>query len=380
MSTIPILFLASLLIPLVSSLPLFILDRKLADIYLLINVFAVMSTYFLGAFLYVKDMSLIHVVLLKMNVVGEFYGLIIDPFSVIVGIAVVTCGAIFLIYSIDYLSPNNKLHPIHYGKGKFYAWMLLFLGSTLAFLHSSSLIQMIIFFELMTISCWGLILYYGSRKAIEAANKAIIYTHVRALLGPYIASCISFYYIHDTSLLEIHRLTPGIKLILFTLILVASLAKSAQFPFYSWLIDAMVASTPASAFHHGAAMSEMGVYLLGRIIQFINSLPEICFTILTIPIVITCIICVLMYPVQTDAKKLLAYSTVNEVMIMYVGLAYAIINPTIGLKASTSYLVTHAYLKGLGFLIVGVFGYVYGTHDMRNIKGLLLPTKLVTIG
>ncbi len=158
------------------------------------------------------------------------------------------------------------------------------------------------------------------------------------------------------------------------------LAKSVQFPFYSWLIDAMVAPTPASAFLHGAAMIEMGVYLLGRIIQFINTLPEICFTILAIPIVITCIICVLMYPIQTDAKKLLAYSTVNEVMTMYVRLAYAIINPTIGLKASTSYLISHAYLKGLGFLIVGVFGYVYGTHVMRNIKGLLLSTKLVTIG
>lgn len=144
------------------------------------------------------------------------------------------------------------------------------------------------------------------------------------------------YFVHDTSLFEIHKLPSNVKVLVFLLILIASLAKSAQFPLYSWLIDAMVAPTPASAFLHGAAMVEMSVYMLSRIIQF-SYLPGICFTILTISIVITSIICSLMFPFQRDAKKLLAYSTISEVMIMYVGPSYFILHPSLGLKATIAY-------------------------------------------
>jgi len=376
-----VFFIASFLAPITLGLLSFIVDGRKADIYLVFNLSLITIIYLLGTILYFESKEkIVHVILVKNNILGEFYGLIVDPYSITVGLVVLSCGILFLVYSIDYLSKDNRLHPVRGGKGRFYGWMLLFMGSTLAFLHASTLIEALIFFELMSLSCWGVISYYGSARDIISANKALLYTHVGAVLGLYLASFLSLYYIGDTSLFSLSNLPAYAKTELLLLVMVASLAKSAQFPFYSWLLDAMVAPTPASAFLHGAAMIEMGVYLLGRIAQFINATSPIVLYVLVLLMVITCIICILMYPLQVNAKKFLAYSTIGEAMTMYIGVVYALAGSSIGLKATIAYLVNHAFIKGLGFLIVGVFEYTYGTHNMRHISNLILKSKLLSMG
>ena len=376
-----VFFIVSFLVPITLGLLSFIVDGRRADVYLVFNLSLIAITYLLGTILYFESREkIIHVILIKNNVLGEFYGLIVDSYSITVGLVVLSCGILFLIYSIDYLSIDNKLHPIKGGKGKFYGWMLLFLGSTLAFLHSSTLIEALIFFELMSLSCWGVVSYYGSARDIISANKALLYTHIGAILGLYLASFLSLYYIGDTSLFSLPSLPAFAKTEILLLVMVASLAKSAQFPFYSWLLDAMVAPTPASAFLHGAAMIEMGVYLLGRITQFISAASPIVFHVLVLLMLTTCVICILMYPLQVNAKKFLAYSTIGEAMIMYIGVIYALTGSITGLRATIAYLVNHAFIKGLGFLVVGVFEYAYGTHSMRSVANLILKSRLLSIG
>ncbi|WP_297497174.1 proton-conducting transporter membrane subunit, partial [Thermococcus sp.] len=138
---------------------------------------------------------------------------------------------------------------------------------------------------------------------------------------------------------------------------------------------AMEAPTPASAFLHGAAMVEMGVYLVARVLQFIGPLPTWVFYFMAIMVSVTLLIPILNYPVQKDAKRLLAYSTVAEAGVMFVGLTFASLGLGVGIKAAMFQLTTHAFVKGLGFLTAGTFTYSLGTLDLRKISGLkeILP-------
>ena len=372
--------LITILCPLTVGLVSFLLDHRKADYFLVINLLIILSSYFITTALYFnRKVLFLHYILVEESSFGEFFGIIVDSLSILVGLVVITCGFIFLVYAIDYMSPYNKIHPVHGGKGRFYGWMLLFMGSTIGFIHSSTLIQMTIFFELMSLSCWGLVSFYGSKTALRAANKALLYTHIGAMLGLYTANAKMFQYLHDFSLLSLYSLPNDLKLEIFLPVLIAALSKSAQFPFYSWLPDAMVAPTPASAFLHGAAMIEMGVYLLARIVQFSNIVSYEALLILTIILGLTGFICMIMYPIQRDAKRLLAYSTISESMIMYIALSFSLLGASEGLRASMFQLASHAYIKGLGFLTAGVFGYLYGEHSIGRVKGLINSSKIITI-
>ena len=349
---------------------LFRLDGRAADRVLAAVTSAMVGLYVSGFALFTASgMRPYHVPILTSRYLGEVYGFIIDPMSALVGLVVAVAGAAFLIYSIDYMSPGNRFHPVREGKGRFYGWMLVFVGATLSFIHSSTLLEMLMFFEVMSVACWGVVSYYGTPASRRSAFKALVYTHLGAAIGLYTAVGLCLLNLHTTALASLGSLAAPLKLYVFVLILVAAAAKSAQFPFYSWLPDAMVAPTPASAFLHGAAMVEMGVFLLARYVQFASPLPPQTYTALLAFLIPTTAVCVAMYPVQKDAKRLLAYSTIGESMVMYAGLAYAVLGSRAGLQASVLQLFNHAYVKGLAFLVAGAFGYVLGTHSLERLKG-----------
>ncbi|MFA4639704.1 hydrogenase 4 subunit D [Pyrococcus kukulkanii] len=374
------LFFLSFLIPLVGGLLLFKLDGKRADYFMLITVILATILNLVGAYeFYSVGMLSIHKVFVSSASFGEIYGILIDPMSVCVGLVVITAGLLFMLYSKDYMSPDNKEHPVYEGKGRFYAWMVLFIGVTLAFIYSSSVLQLLIFFELMSLACWGVVSYYGTKKAKRSAYKALIVTNFGAMIGLYTVVGIGLTKLHDLSLFAYSSLDDHLKLIVFIAVMIAAFTKSAQFPLYSWLPDAMVAPTPASAFLHGAAMVEMGVYLLARFIQFMHPIPQEGFYFMAALIIATQIICILMYPLQRDAKRLLAYSTIAESSLMYVALATAVLGLKGGLQASIFQLFNHAYIKGLAFLTAGAFSYALGTLDMDKIRGLI-KTPVVGYG
>ncbi len=367
---------ASFLIPLISSLPLFVLDGRKADLFMLISLTFSTATSVLVSVLYVlAGMPRIHVVVSKTTMLGEVFGLLVDPMSVCIGFVVATAGYPFMLYSIEYMSPRNKQHPVYSGKGRFYGWMMLFIGATLAFVYSSTILQLLMFFELMSLSCWGVVSYYLTPESRRASIKALITTHIGALLGLFTAISYCMARGVSMSLRDLALLDPSAKLAVFAGVLIASLAKSAQFPFYSWLPDAMVAPTPASAFLHGAAMVEMGVYLLARIIQFMQPLPLASAVLLTIFVTLTLFLVAYMLIPQRDAKRLLAYSTIAESSMMYAGLIGAALGIPFGLQASMFLLFTHAYVKGLAFLTAGLFAFYIGTIDMSQIRGLLYKSK-----
>ncbi len=367
------------IVPFASGLILFLLDKKEADVLMLIGLHITLFLQcFIALYCYIKGFEKIHVVVSTSPVLGEIFGILIDPLAVSVAYIVATAGYAFMIYSIKYMTPENKHHPVYRGKGRFYGWMMVFIGATLAFLYSSTLIQLLVFFEIMSISCWGVVSYYLKPESIRASYKALITTHLGALIGLFtaISYCLSLGI--STSLFDLKYLPSDAKMIVFIGIMIAALAKSAQFPFYSWLPDAMVAPTPASAFLHGAAMVEMGVVLLARAIQFMQPLPSDAGLVLAVFVTLTFIIVSYMLIPQKDAKRLLAYSTIAESAAMYAGLVSASAGYIIGLKASIFLLLVHAYVKGLAFLTAGLFSYYFGTLDMNKIKGLLARSRFLS--
>ena len=367
------------IVPLLGGLVLFKLDGKRADAVMLGSFFTAMLLQFgvLIEYLLHHHHGTVHVAYMITERLGEVYGIIIDPMSVLIGTVVALAGFIFMFYGMEYMSERNAGHPVRKGKGLFYAWMTLFEGATLGFIYSSTFLGLLIFFELMGLACWGVVSYYGTKAGVRAGFKAFIIPNIGAMIGFYTAIGVGITQLHDLSLFSLSHVSESLKPWVFIALLIAGYTKSAQFPTYSWIPDAMEAPTPASAFLHGAAMVEMGVYLVARVLQFIGPLPVWIFYFMAVMVSLTLLIPILNYPVQNDAKRLLAFSTVAEAGIMFVGLTFAALGLEVGLKAAMFQLTTHAFVKGLAFLTAGTFTYSLGTLDMRRISGLkdLLPVN-----
>ncbi|ASJ01474.1 hydrogenase 4 subunit D [Thermococcus gorgonarius] len=359
-------------VPLIGGLLLFRLDERKADAVMLGSFLIAMLLQFsvLVEYLLHHNHETVHIAYITTERLGEAYGIIVDPMSVLIGTVVALAGFIFMFYGMEYMSGRNVGHPVGKGRGLFYAWMTLFEGATLGFIYSSTFLGLLIFFELMGLACWGVVSYYNTPAGRRAGFKAFIIPNVGAMIGFYTAIGIGITQLHDLSLFSLSHVSDSVKPWLFLALLIAGYTKSAQFPTYSWIPDAMEAPTPASAFLHGAAMVEMGVYLVARVLQFIGTLPTWIFYFMAVMVSLTLLIPILNYPVQNDAKRLLAYSTVAEAGIMFVGLTFASLGLEVGLKAAMFQLTTHAFVKGLAFLTAGTFTYSLGTLDMRKISGL----------
>ncbi|NPA48225.1 MAG: hydantoin racemase [Thermococci archaeon] len=362
----------SFLVPLALGPVEFRLDGRRADAFMLFVVSTSTVLNLAGTLLFLKGgAGSIHGALLKVSGLGEVYGIIVDPMSVLIGVVVVTAGLVFMVYSMDYIGPGNRGHPIGEGKGRFYAWMMLSMGATLAFVYSSTILQLLIFFELMSLACWGIISYYRTEKSRRAARKALTTTNFGAMAGLYTATAIAIIKLHNLSLYSLGSLSAHLRLLMIIAIMIAAFAKSAQFPFYSWLPDAMEAPAPASAFLHGAVMVEMGVFLLARFLQFMGPVPKTAFYVMAFVVIATQIVSMAMYPAQKDAKRLLAYAMMGESSAMYTALAATLLGVGTGVKAAVFQIFNHAYAGGLAFMMVGAFSYVLGTRDMNGIKGLI---------
>lgn len=304
--------------------------------------------------------------LLSLKGIGQIYGFVFDPLSICFAFIIDIVAGCVLLYSTDYMSVNNNFHPITSGKVRFYAWMYLFVSSAILFVYSSNFIQLLINFELMSLACWGLISYYGDREAIRSANKMLIITHLGAYGGLAVAIGILLARYGNTELSVLASLPGPEKLIVTGLIMWAAITKSSQFPTYSWLPDAMKAPTPTSALLHGATMIEMGPYLVARVLYSMHSLPPSTTYIILIPSILSMIIASIMYPLLSDGKRILAYSTVAEVAFMYFAIAIMVYSVPLGLVLFILHFIVHAFLKSIGFLTMGSAGYYIGTYDLSR--------------
>lgn len=309
----------------------------------------------------------------------NYYGVTIDSLSVLVNFMVVFLGWLICTYSAGYMSPDNKEHPIKEGVPRFYALMLLFIGSMAGVVFSSTLLGLLFFFEMTGLCSWGLIGFYGDQKSRNSALWAIILTHTAAL-GLYVATAYLYVNTGSFAVTALNKLTDAGKTIAFTGILIACWGKSAQLPFHPWLPRAMVAPTPVSAYLHAASMVKVGVYIFARTVLATGSVPQVIGQAGAIMAVVTMIYGFIMYFPQDDMKRLLAYSTITQLSYIFLAFSISIYGSRMAFNGAVAHIFNHAFAKGLFFLVAGTLSYTTGTRLLSLLKGILNKIPVVGLG
>jgi len=283
-----------------------------------------------------------------------------DGLGLFLAIVATVIGALAVIFSVDYMKGAAQL-------GRYYAFVLFFIGAMVGLVLTSNLLLMFIFWEITALCSYALISFYNDDpKAVAGGMKALIMTQVGGL-GLLLAAVLLFAYtgnfdinvlIANTSILPANILS-----ILAFGMLIAAAAKSAQFPFQTWLPDAMEAPSPISALIHAATMVNAGVYLLVRFFPAFKDVPGWTITVMLVGM-ISALMAALMASVSNDLKRVLAYSTVSQLGYMVYAIGAG------GILSSQFHLFSHSVFKALLFLAAGGIIHSVGTRDMRKMGGL----------
>ncbi len=295
---------------------------------------------------------------------GLSFGFYVDGLSWLFAFLISGIGVLINIYAYWYL---HKPDPF----GRFFAYLLFFMGSMLGLVLSSNLIILIIFWELTTISSFLLIgFWHHTERARYGAVKSILVTSVGGLAM--IGGTVLLTVIAGTS--EIPELIAKAGMIqehalffpILLLILLGAFSKSAQSPFHIWLPDAMEAPTPVSAFLHSSTMVKAGVFLIARIHPVFSGREEWTLLVATVGL-ITMVLAAYYALRKVDLKAILAYSTVSQLGLMIMALGFA---DVLGAKATAFHIMNHAAFKGMLFLVVGIIDHETGTRDITKLRGL----------
>ena len=277
-------------------------------------------------------------------------------------LAAVACvvGSLAVIYSVDYMQGEAQLR-------RYYAFILLFIGAMTGLVLSGNLFFTFFFWEITALCSYALISYYNDDpKAVSGGMKALIITQVGGV-GLLAGALAAFSNLGSFQIADLLKGATSIPAGLLAFIaygfLLAAAAKSAQFPFHTWLPDAMEAPTPVSALIHAATMVNAGVYLLARFYPAFAQVPGWTLAV-TLVGMLSALTAGLMALTATDLKRALAYSTVSQLGYMVYAIGVG------GVFASQFHLLNHAVFKALLFLSAGAVIHSVGTRDMRKMGGL----------
>ncbi len=305
-------------------------------------------------------------------------GVFMDPLSMVLLLVTTIIGLLVTFYSGDYLSPENKFHPVKDGKRRFYLWHLLFLGAMVGVSVSANFLQLFIFWELTTICSWALISYYHNKESLDAGFEALIKTFFGGIFF-LIALIVLFVNTGSFGFDAINLLTPQMKTVIFILFLIAAWAKSSQIVFFAWLPNAMAAPTPVSCYLHAAAMVKAGVYLMARVTISTVGFSYGLGLLVAVFAVVTMLASLFLFFFQTDIKKFLAYSTIAHLGYIFLGLGLGVMGSHYGYQGAILHIICHAPAKALLFICVGAIAYATGTRNMDELGGLTKAMPLTSI-
>lgn len=288
----------------------------------------------------------------------------LDGLSLLFVLLILGIGFLIVLYASYYLPQQDRL-------GRFYAYLLLFMGSMLGIVLAGNLIQLLICWELTSLTSFLLVSYgYEREEARTGARMALTVTGAGglALLGGFlllghIAGSFELAVILAAG--DTIRAHP-LYLPMLLLILLGVFTKSAQVPFHFWLPSAMAAPTPASAYLHSATMVKAGVFLLARLFPALSGTPEWAWLVGGTGL-LTLLLGAFFALFQHDIKGLLAYSTVSHLGL--ITLLFGIGTP-LAAVAGVFHIINHATFKASLFMAAGVIDHETGSRDMRQINGL----------
>ncbi len=305
-----------------------------------------------------------------------FYG---DNLALIMVLIVSIVGSIICFQAMPYMKAHEEhLKLAKSTRHRFFGVMLLFLGGMNGVVLSNDMGFFYFFFEVTTLCCFLLISHDATPIAITNALRAL---WMNSLGGVFLVlGMISIY--SRMNILDLQRIIAvapqnGILLLALGLLCLAAFAKSAQFPFQSWLLGAMIAPTPVSALLHSSTMVKIGVYFVLRLA------PGIRDTFLSQSLAVFgafSFLCAAALAIgQRNGKKVLAYSTISNLGLIF---ACAGLNTPLALTAGVILIMFHAVIKALLFLCVGTIEQRIESRDIEDMRGLYskMPiTALITV-
>ncbi len=301
------------------------------------------------------------------------FSFLVDPLSILMMLIITGVGFLIHVYSSGYMHGDE-------GFNRFFAYLNLFIFFMLLLVMGSNYLLMFVGWEGVGLCSYLLIGFWFKNTAYNhAAKKAFIMNRIGDL-GLVLGVIMIFIHFGSLSYQDVFAKAPEFAsgsqtITLITILLfIGAIGKSAQIPLYTWLPDAMAGPTPVSALIHAATMVTAGVYMIARN-NVLYSLSPLTLDIITIIGLSTALLAATIAVAQNDIKKILAYSTVSQLGLMFVSL---------GLGAYTSgvfHMTTHAFFKALLFLAAGsVIHGMSGEQDIRNMGGLrkYLPVTFAT--
>jgi len=288
--------------------------------------------------------------------------ILVDPLSVFMMLVVSGVGFLILSYAVGYMHGDTE-------ERRYHAYKALFVFSMLLLVQSGNLLLLLAGWGMVGLSSYLLINFWHQRATAVAAGKKAF---VMNAIGDATFALALFLLIQRVGSLDFrvafaedvvpHGSTVAILIALG--LLGGAVAKSAQVPLHTWLPDAMEGPTPVSALIHAATMVTAGVYLIARtnvLFELAPSIQDLAAILGAITIVLAGLIAL----VQTDIKRVIAYSTMSQIGYMFVGVGLG------AYGAGLFHLMTHAFFKALLFMAAGIVIHALsGEQDIRRMGGL----------
>lgn len=287
---------------------------------------------------------------------------LLDGLSLLFALLITGIGTFILLYANSYLQGHPAL-------GRFFLFLLTFMGAMLGLVLADNLITLFVFWELTTVSSFMLIGFnHEDAESRQKAHQGLMITVIGglALMTGFIMLGFAAGSYELSEILQQDLTSHALYLPMLVLILLGAFTKSAQTPFHFWLPNAMAAPTPVSAYLHSATMVKAGIYLLARLQP---SLGDSAAWMLTLSAVgaVTMLTGIFLASRATGIKKVLAYSTVMALgtltMLLGLGTEKAAL-------AAVTFLLAHALYKGALFMIAGILDHEAGIKDFQHASGL----------
>lgn len=303
------------------------------------------------------------------------FGILLDQLSLLWLLFVTGIGSLIHLYSISYMHDDENLH-------KFFAYLNLFIFFMITLVVGSNLLVMFIGWEGVGLCSYLLIgFWHKNQDYNDAAKKAFIMNRIGDLgflIGIFIIASL----FTTLDFVELKEIVLGgtnsgnvlLGVATFCLFIGAT-GKSAQLPLYTWLPDAMAGPTPVSALIHAATMVTAGIFMITRM-NFLFDLTPFIQEIIAVVGALTAIVAASIGLLQNDIKKVLAYSTVSQLGLMFLALGLGAYN------VAVFHVITHAFFKACLFLGSGsVIHALHGEQDMRKMGGLrkVMPITFATM-
>ncbi len=344
-----------------------------------IAIGAVLISFLISVWLTIKLNSIpskeVTVNLLNWITVGNFnvnFGLLLDPLSSIMIMIITGIGTLIHIYSIGYMHHDESY-------GRYFTYLNLFVFAMLMLVLGSNMLMMFIGWEGVGLASYLLIgFWFEDNEKASAGKKAFITNRIGDfgfLIGifglMFVVGNVDYSSINSAVLSGL--ITPEIATIIAFMLFIGAMGKSAQIPLYVWLPDAMAGPTPVSALIHAATMVTAGIYMITRL-NFLYILSPWVLSIIAIIGVLTALFAASIAIVQTDIKKVLAYSTVSQLGFMFLAVGVG------AFGAGMFHLFTHAFFKACLFLGAGaVIHVLHHEQDIRKMGGLHEKLKNISI-